>query len=191
MRKQLMKWLALGFVLTLTVVFCLTACDSETENPPATTPEAETTQPATSAPATSAPVTTAATTDELSEYIKSLQIASDDTGIYATVLYLSDKIADKGAIEMIYYGPKGTYDENNVVATFHADYEKNTYGTYDVNTYLNGMVNYNQHGKTEIKLNNTFGALIRAGQVILTYTPDGGETVELIRLDAVNCILRH
>lgn len=109
---------------------------------------------------------------------------ADESGIYSIVITLSDSIADKGKVEMVYYGAEGSAQEGAVVNTFVIDYSKNSDGTYEINTFYDGEVYMNLHKKESVKVNNTFGANVRAGSVIITYTPDGGETTEIYRADA-------
>ena len=122
--------------------------------------------------------------DKLPELFKKFQAAADDTGIYAVVVTLSDKAADEGSVEFIYYGPKGTGDENVIVNTFHTDYFKEAAGTFDITTYYDGQINTHQSGKTEVKINNTFGATVRGGNVIISYAPKGEELKEVYRAEA-------
>ena len=120
----------------------------------------------------------------VSEFIDKINIATDGSGIYATVITMSDKIADKGEIEMVYYGAKGEAQENSVVNTYLIKYCKDGDGKFEINTFSDGKVDQNQHGKDVIKVNNTFGALVRADKIIITYTPDGGEPIEIYRATA-------
>lgn len=110
--------------------------------------------------------------------------ASDDAGIYSTVVRLTDQAADKGVVEMVYYGEKGSPQENSVVNTFRIEYSKNGDGTFEINTFFDGEVYQNQHGKTEVKVTNTFSANLRAGSVTVSYTPDGGEKQEILKASA-------
>ncbi len=109
---------------------------------------------------------------------------ADEVGIYSVVVRLTDQAADKGTVEMVYYGPKGTPQENSVVSTFRIEYDKGADGTYEITTFFDGELYQNQHHKDEVKVVNTFGAALRAGNVIISYTPDGGETQEIFRADA-------
>lgn len=120
----------------------------------------------------------------MSEFIKKVQGASDDSGIYSFIITLSDKAADKGTLEYIYHGTKGSAHENEIVNTFVAEYFKETAGTYDITTYYDGMINTHVKGKSEVKVDNTFGALVRAGDVTVYYTPDGGEKTEIYHAEA-------
>lgn len=109
---------------------------------------------------------------------------ADEGGIYSVVVRLTDRAADKGVVEMVYHGAKGSPQENSIVNTFRIEYYKEEAGTYEIRTYYNGEVYQNQHHKDEVKVVNTFGATLRAGDVIISYTPDGGETQEIFRADA-------
>ncbi|MBQ0126236.1 MAG: hypothetical protein KBS59_07955 [Clostridiales bacterium] len=116
--------------------------------------------------------------------IEKITGAADEKGIYAIVLTLSDKAADIGVVEMIYYGINGSPQENSVVNTFRIEYYKEDAGTYEVRTFFDGEVYQNYHHQSKVKVNNTFGASIRAGKVIISYMPEGGEMTEIYRADA-------
>lgn len=109
---------------------------------------------------------------------------ADEAGIYSVVVRLTDEAADKGVIEMVYHGEKGSPQEDSVVNTFRIEYYKEDAGTFEISTFFNGKVYQNQHHKDEVKVTNTFDATLRAGDVIISYTPDGGETQEIFRADA-------
>ena len=109
---------------------------------------------------------------------------ADEIGIYSVVVRLTDRAADKGVIEMVYYGAKGSPQENSVVNTFRIEYYKEDAGTYEIKTFFDGEVYQNLYHKDEMKVVNTFGATLRAGSVIISYTPDGGDTQEIFRADA-------
>lgn len=123
-------------------------------------------------------------TENTSDIIKKIICAVDDKGIYSTVITLSDAAADKGVVEMVYNGAPGTPQENSVVNTFRIEYYKDDAGTFEIQTFSNGEVYQNQHQKEEVKVTNTFDASLRAGNVSIMYTPDGGETQEIFRADA-------
>lgn len=116
--------------------------------------------------------------------IKKVQGAADESGIYTLIVTLSDKIADKGTMEYIYYGTKGSAHEDVVVCTFTANYYKEEAGTYDIMTYYDGQINTHLTHKKEVKVDNTFGAMVRAGEVVVYYTPEGSETEEIYRATA-------
>lgn len=122
--------------------------------------------------------------NEANGIIEKFTGAADNTGIYATAITLSEKAADKGTVEMIYYGPKGSPQENSVVNTFRIEYYKEDAGTFEINTFYDGEVYQNYHHQTKVKVNNTFGAIVRAGNVTVFYTPDGGEKSEIYKVDA-------
>ena len=109
---------------------------------------------------------------------------ADEVGIYSIVVRLTDQAADKGVVEMVYYGAKGSPQENSIVNKFRIEYYKEEAGTYEIQTFFDGDVYQNQHHKDEVKVVNTFSATLRARNVIITYTPDGGETQEIFRADA-------
>ena len=122
--------------------------------------------------------------EEISDVIKKIGGESDDAGICSTVITLSNKAADKGVVEMVYDGAAGTPQEGSVVCTFRIEYFKDSAGTFEISTFYNGEVYQNQHQKESVKVVNTFGAGVRAGSVVISYTPDGGETQEIFRADA-------
>ncbi len=130
-----------------------------------------------SAPAESSPETP-------DTVIAKINGGADEVGIYSIVVRLTDQAADKGVIEMVYYGAKGSPQENSVVNTFRIEYYREAAGTFEIKTFYDGEVYQNQHHKDEVKVINTFGATLRAGRVIITYTPDGGEAQEIFSADA-------
>lgn len=109
---------------------------------------------------------------------------ADEVGIYSVVVRLTEQAADKGVVEMVYYGAKGSPQEESVVNTFRIEYGREDDGTFEIRTFYDGEVYQNQHHKDEVKVVNTFGATLRAGSVVISYTPDGGETQEIFRADA-------
>ena len=109
---------------------------------------------------------------------------ADEVGIYSVMVRLTNEAADKGVIEMVYYGAKGSPQENSIVNTFRIEYYKEPAGTFEIQTFFDGEVYQNLHHKTEVKVTNEFGATLRAGSVIISYTPDGGDTQEVFRADA-------
>ena len=119
-----------------------------------------------------------------SNAIAKINGGADEVGIYSVVVRLTDNAADKGVVEMVYHGAKGSPQENSIVNTFRIEYYKQSSGTYEINTFYNGEVYQNLHNKDEVKVVNTFGATLRAGDVIISYTPDGGDTQEIFRADA-------
>lgn len=123
-----------------------------------------------------------------SDAFKSIKAAADKGGIYSVTITLSDKAADKGEVEMVYHGEKGSPQENSVVNTFLIKYYKEEAGTFEINTFFDGEVYQNLHHKTEVKVNNTFSANLRAGDVTVYYTPDGGERQEVFYTDSTQCL---
>ena len=119
-----------------------------------------------------------------SNAIAKINGGADEVGIYSVVVRLTDNAADKGVVEMVYHGAKGSPQENSIVNTFRIEYYKQSSGTYEINTFYNGEVYQNLHNKDEVKVVNTFDATLRAGDVIISYTPDGGDTQEIFRADA-------
>lgn len=119
-----------------------------------------------------------------SDAVVKINGGADEVGIYSVVVRLTDKAADKGTIEMVCYGSKGSPQENSIVNTFRIEYYKEESGTYEISTFFDGEVYQNYHHKDEVKVTNTFGATLRAGNVIISYTPDGGEKREVFKADA-------
>ena len=153
--------------------------DSETDSPATEKDPEQQTEPDPEHEKSESPEETKA-----NDVIKKISGASDEAGIYSVSIELSDKAADKGTVEMVYYGSKGSPQENSVVNTFRIEYYKEDAGTFEIQTFFNGEVYQNQHHKDEVKVVNTFDATLRAGNVIISYTPDGGETQEIFRADA-------
>lgn len=118
-------------------------------------------------------------TDGQSEFIKKVIGASEEKGIYSFGLTLSDKAPEKGTLEYIYYGQKDTGEENVIICTYTANYYKDGAGLYDVMCYYDGNIDVHQSNKSEVKVVCTFGALTRAGSVIVFMTPDGGEKTQI------------
>lgn len=116
--------------------------------------------------------------------IAKIKGGADEVGIYSIVVRLTDQAADKGVVEMVYYGAKGSPQEESIVNTFRIEYYKEDAGTFEIQTFFNGEIYQNQHHKDEVKVTNTFDATLRAGSVIISYTPDGGEAQEIFRADA-------
>lgn len=87
-------------------------------------------------------------------------------------------------VELVYKGAVGTPREDSVVCTFRIEYSKGSDGTFEIATFYDGEVYQNQHHATEVKVVNTFDAKLRAGNVVISYTPDGGETQEIFSADA-------
>lgn len=109
---------------------------------------------------------------------------ADENGIYSVVVKLNDKAADKGVVELVYHGAKGTPQENSVVNTFRIEYYKEEAGTFEIQTFYDGEVYQNLHHKDEVKVTNTFGAALRAGDVVVSYAPEGEELKETFRAEA-------
>ena len=122
--------------------------------------------------------------DDPSAEIAKINGGADDVGIYSVVVRLTDKAADKGTVELVYHGAKGSPQENSIVNTFRIEYYKEASGTFEISTFFNGEIYQNQHHKDEVKVTNTFDATLRAGDVTITYTPDGGEEQEIFKADA-------
>ena len=119
-----------------------------------------------------------------SDPVAKINGGADENGIYSIVVRLTDEAADKGAVEMVYHGAKGSPQENSIVNTFRIEYYKEATGMFEIRTFFNGEVYQNLHHKDEVKVTNTFDATLRAGDVTITYTPDGGEAREIFKEDA-------
>ena len=122
--------------------------------------------------------------DPQNNVIAKINGGADEVGIYSVVVKLTDQAADKGVVEMVYYGAKGSPQEESIVNTFRIEYYKNDAGTFEIYTFFNGEVYQNQHDKENVNVTNTFDKTLRAGSVIISYTPDGGDTQEIFRADA-------
>ena len=201
------NWLRTAALTAIVIcVLLLAACggpakENKEQNPPQTNVETENNQPAPVSPVTEPdpqpPVTPpessggeteskppVAPPEVKSDPVAKINGGADDVGIYSIVVRLTKQAADKGTVEMVYYGAKSSPQENSIVNTFRIEYYKESSGTYEISTFFNGDVYQNQHHKEEVKVTNTFDATLRAGNVIITYTPDGGAAQEIFRADA-------
>ncbi len=136
------------------------------------------------APSTAEPEPSPVPSEAPSSEIAKINGGADEVGIYSIVLKLTDQAADKGVVEMVYYGAKGSPQEDSIVNTFRIEYYKESEGTFEIQTFYDGEVYQNLHHKDEVKVVNTFNATLRAGNVIISYTPDGGDTQEIFSADA-------
>ena len=197
MKMKLSK--LIGFSVIILCIICLSACGNEPteeQNNKDSQPEQSQTVSDTSKTQDETDSSEDVTSTDPSEphgnqendLIEKITVAADETGIYATVITLSDKVADKGVIEMIYGGVKGSPQENSVVNTFRIEYYKEDAGTFEIKTFYDGEVYQNLHHQTKVKVNNTFGAAVRAGNITVFYTPDGGEKTEIYKADAESII---
>ena len=179
MEKRFIRILTavLAFLLCL---FALAGCGGTSED--TTSAKKNTEAPAGTSAAANDTVQT--TPEANNSVFKKITGAADETGIYAIVITLSDKAAAKGKVEMVYMGAKGSAQENDVVNTFRIEYEKQSDGTFEVQTFFNGEVYLNYHKQTEVKVINEFGANIRARNVTVTYTSDDGTATEVYTADA-------
>lgn len=187
MKQKLLKIVSL--LLAACCLVLLAACGSETPaettvQAPSLTTSAEAGKTETTAASATTEETTSVSSDPAGSVIAKLTGAADDVGIYAIVITLSENIAEKGTVEMIYHGAKGTPQETSIVNTFRIEYEKEAAGTFEIRTFFDGEVYQNQHHADKVKVNNTFSATLRAGDVVITYTPDGGEPTEIYRATA-------
>ena len=189
LKQNLLKSVAL--TAAVICMFLLAACDGDPtkENAEQTSSqtivETEKDQSTPASSATEAESEPSATSSEApSDVIAKINGSADEIGIYSIVVKLTDQAADKGVVEMVYYGPKGSPQEDSIVNTFRIEYYKESAGTFEIQTFLNGEVYQNLHHKDEVKVVNTFDATLRAGNVIISYTPDGGDTQEIFRADA-------
>ena len=136
------------------------------------------------APPTAEPEPSPVPSEAPSSEIAKISGGADEVGIYSIVLKLTDQAADKGVVEMVYYGSKGSPQEDSIVNTFRIEYYKESAGTFEIQTFFDGEVYQNLHHKDEVKVVNTFDATLRAGSVTISYTPDGGDTQEIFSADA-------
>ena len=185
-KHHLLKSAAL--ITAIACIFLLAACDDRENNDskPTTSQTAAESESDFSEPASSGSEseTSVPSPEPQSSKIVKINGGADKVGIYSVVVRLTDQAADKGTVEMVYYGSKGSPQENSIVNTFRIEYYKEPAGTFEISTFYNGDVYQNQHHKDEVKVTNTFDATLRAGSVIITYTPEGGESEEVFRADA-------
>lgn len=153
------------FVLGLISLFLVTGCDSNIKNNDIDNSESNSSELTTS--------------NDTSKYIKRIQCGADEVGIYALIIVFTDQVADKGSIEYLYYGAESSPQKDSIVQTFRADYYKEESGTFDIVSYINGDINQHYTHRTELKIDNTFSALIRASLAIISYTPNGGVKQEI------------
>lgn len=188
-KQNLLKFAAL--IMTLCCLFVFVACGSESENisTKETTYQTNTdttasidTEPDTATDKQTDAETTAV--DPGTDAIAKINGGADEVGIYSVVIRLTDKAADKGVVEMVYHGAKDSPQKNSVVNTFRIEYFKESDGKFTIHTFFDGEVYQNLNHKDEVKVTNTFGATLRAGDVIISYTPEGGETQEIFRADS-------
>ena len=188
-KQKLLKSVAL--IMAVICLFLFVACDGDSANEPAehTLTQTDTeggndmTAPGSSSTETN-PESSETSPIPPSNQIVKINGGADKAGIYSVVVRLTNQAADKGTIEMVYYGSKGSPQEDSIVNTFRIEYYKESAGTFEIQTFFNGEVYQNQHHKDEVKVVNTFDATLRAGSVIITYTPDGGESQEIFSADA-------
>lgn len=114
-------------------------------------------------------------TSILPEAIKSIQVASDDVGIYSVVVVFSDKAPEKASSRLVFYGAVGSPQENSIILTFDVSYYKTSKGTYEITELYNGETYLNLHDQVELKYLHTFGANNRSGKVLVYYANDGEE----------------
>ena len=188
-KQKVLKSVAL--IMAVICLFLFVACDGDSANEPAehTLTQTDTeggndmTAPGSSSTETN-PESSETSSETTSNQIVKINGGADEVGIYSVVVRLTDQAADKGVIEMVYYGSKGSPQENSIVNTFRIEYYKEPEGTFEIQTFFDGEVYQNLRHKDEVKVTNTFGATLRAGSVIISYTPDGGDTQEIFRADA-------
>lgn len=188
-KQKLLKLVAL--TMAVICLFLFAACgdnsskDTVAHNPSQTGTKGEnsTLVPWSSSTQTN-PGTSETSSVPLSNQIVKISGSADEVGIYSIMVRLTNQAADKGMIEMVYYGAKGSPQEESIVNTFRIEYYKEPEGTFEIQTFFDGVEYQNLHHKDEVKVTNTFGATLRAGSVIIFYTPDGGDTQEVFRADA-------
>lgn len=183
LKKNLIKSATL--ILSVICMLSLAACGgdpAENSTEPTSSQSSVETESNQSDPVSSEPESTSSEAPEST--IAKISGAADDVGIYSVVVKLTDEAADKGKVEMVYYGPKGSPQEKSIVNTFRIEYYKDSSGKFEIQTFSDGEVYQNLHQKEQVNVTNTFGATTRAGNVIISYTPDGGETQEIFKADA-------
>ena len=188
-KKNPAKFAAL--IMAVICLFSLASCGSQpTEKPEKETksetlPQTQTDETEQTSSETSGETKPSETQPEAGKSVlKKIAGGADEVGIYSVVVRLNDQAADKGVVEMVYRGAKGSPQENSIVNTFRIEYEREAAGTFEIKTFFDGEVYQNYYHKDEVNVTNTFGATLRAGDVVITYTPDGGEPQEVFRADA-------
>ena len=183
LKKNLIKSATL--ILSVICMLSLAACGgdpAENSTEPTSSQSSVETESNQSDPVSSEPESTSSEAPEST--IAKISGAADDVGIYSVVVKLTDEAADKGKVEMVYYGPKGSPQEKSIVNTFRIEYYKDSSGKFEIQTFSDGEVYQNLRQEEQVKVTNTFGATTRAGNVIISYTPDGGETQQIFKADA-------
>lgn len=180
-RNSILALVVITCMIVSLLAFMLNSCG---ETPASTTANS----PADATKATDQTNATMATTEKQakvwSEYISKLEGAAEENGIYALIITLSDKATEKGQIEYVFYGVKGTAHEGEIVCTYVVDYFKLDNGNYDITTYYDGELERHTTTKKEVKAGPTFSATVRAEYAVISYTPDGGEKIEIERVTA-------
>lgn len=182
MKRFLLK-AATAIAIAACIIFAA-ACDSKPNQESKAESQASTESSAESSAESKAESVAESSADPADlSYIK-ITGASDKAGIYAITIKLKNGAPDKGSFDMTFYGEKGSPQENSIVNTFHLDYWTNDDGTFEIRTFYDGEVYANKHKQTEMKFTHEFGAGLRGGCVIISFTPDGGETAEILHEDA-------
>lgn len=109
-------------------------------------------------------------------YIKRMSCGIEEAGIYAIVITFNmDLMPENGGFRYLYFNNEHGTEEQ--CCDYEGHYTKNADGTYNAACTYNGMVDMNYYNKTELKINNTFGAMTRADRAeIYIIDADGVET---------------
>lgn len=115
-----------------------------------------------------------------SNLIKKIQLVDCEVSFYAFVLTLNkDVAAPEGSIHTYYYKHDNLTGTETQILDFEAQYTTNSDGTYTFNTFIDGEIFQNIKQQTELKFIHPESGYIRADQVVVFYTPKGGEETEI------------
>ena len=115
-----------------------------------------------------------------SNLIKKIQLTDCEVSFYAFVLTLNkDVAASEGSIHPYYYKHDNLTGTETQILDFEAHYTTESDGTYTFNTFMDGEIYQNKRQQTELKFIHPESGYIRADQVVVFYTPKGGEETEI------------
>lgn len=115
-----------------------------------------------------------------SDLIKKIQLVDCEVSFYAFVLTLNkDVAAPEGSIHTYYYKHDNLTGTETQILDFEAHYTTESDGTYTFNTFIDGEIFQNIKQQTELKFIHPESGYIRADQVVVFYTPKGGEETEI------------
>lgn len=115
-----------------------------------------------------------------SNLIKKIQLVDCEVSFYAFVLTLNkDVAAPEGSIHTYYYKHDNLTGTETQILDFEAHYTTESDGTYTFNTFMDGEIYQNKRQQTELKFIHPESGYIRADQVVVFYTPKGGEETEI------------